>query len=210
MTSLDDLFVSQLRDLYSAEKQLTSALPKIARDVENEDLREAIEEHLRQTRGHVDRLDRAFDMLGESSRGPKCKGMEGLLEEGEEHISEADGATRDAVIIASAQRVEHYEIAGYGTAATYATMLGRNDVAKLLGQTLEEEKATDRKLTTLAERHINAESAGAEPSEARGVRTSGRAGTVSDRGRTGNSRSRNRSGAGRGQSRARRTTGRRR
>jgi ferritin-like metal-binding protein YciE len=192
MISLQDLFVTELRDLYSAEKQLTLALPKMVRAAESDDLRAALEDHLQQTHDHVGRLERAFDILGESSRGPRCKGMEGLIEEGQEHVSEAEGPTRDAVVIASAQKVEHYEICGYGTVATYASLLGRNDIAKLLGQTLDEEKVADKTLTALAESHINQESLREGPSEARSGRRTPPA-TVADRGRGGNRRSGRRS-----------------
>lgn len=158
LESLRDLFVEQLQDLYSAENQIIDALPKMADKANSSQLRNAFNEHLEQTRGQVRRLDTIFDQIsGVDREGQKCKGMKGLVEEGEEIIKDAkDPDTRDAGMIAAAQRVEHYEIAGYGTARTYAQLLGRNEWASLLQQTLDEEKETDRKLSQLAER-INIE-----------------------------------------------------
>ena len=155
--TLQELYVEELRDLYSAENQLIKALPKMAKAAESEELRNGFEEHLEQTRGHVSRLEQIFKNLGESPKGKKCKGMEGLISEGGEMISEHDESdVRDAGLISAAQRVEHYEIAGYGCVKTYASLLGDNQAAKLLDQTLEEEKETDQKLTQLAEQ-INVE-----------------------------------------------------
>jgi ferritin-like metal-binding protein YciE len=150
--SLRKLYVEELKDLYSAEKQILQALPKMVKKASNPQLKAGFQEHLRQTEEQVTRLDRIFEGLGKSSRGKKCKGMEGLLEEGKEVMQEdMDEETRDAALIAAAQRVEHYEIAGYGTVRTYAQLLGENEAVRLLQQTLDEEGATDKKLTALAE-----------------------------------------------------------
>ena len=156
--SLQKLYVEELKDIYSAEKQILQALPKMAKKATNEQLRAAFQEHLEQTRGQVERLDRIFERLGKSSRGKKCKGMEGLLEEGKEVLEEdMDDEVRDAAMIAAAQRVEHYEIAAYGTVRTYAELLGEKGDAKLLQQTLNEEGDTDKKLSQLAESTVNLE-----------------------------------------------------
>jgi len=150
--SLRELYIDELRDLYSAETQLTKALPKMAKASSNSELREAFEEHLRQTSEQVSRLEEIFDMLGEKPTGKKCLGMEGLVKEGAETMREEyEGAVMDASIIGAAQRVEHYEIAGYGTAREFAQILGEDEHVSLLEQTLEEEKQTDQKLTQLAE-----------------------------------------------------------
>ena len=156
MESLKDLYVEQLRDLYSAETQILKALPMMAERAENPELKAAFQEHERATQEHVKRLDGIFDGLGEKSGGHHCKGMEGLLKEGQEMIKEkGDAATRDAGLIAAAQRVEHYEIAGYGCVRTYAKRLGMSDHERTLQQTLDEEGDTDHRLTALAERIIN-------------------------------------------------------
>jgi len=150
--SLRKLYVEELKDLYSAEKQILQALPSMVKKASNPQLKAGFEEHLRQTEEQVRRLDRIFEALGKSGRGKKCKGMEGLLEEGKEVMQEdMDEETRDAALIAAAQRVEHYEIAGYGTVRTYAQLLGEDAAVRLLQQTLDEEGATDKKLTALAE-----------------------------------------------------------
>lgn len=155
--SLRKLYVEELKDLYSAEKQILQALPRMAKKAKNPQLKAGFEEHVRQTEEHVARLDQIFEGLGKSPRGKKCKGMEGLLEEGKEVMQEdMDDETRDAALIAAAQRVEHYEMAGYGTVRTYANLLGEREAAKLLQQTLDEEGLTDKKLTQLAE-SINVE-----------------------------------------------------
>jgi ferritin-like metal-binding protein YciE len=152
LESLDDLFVEQLRDLYDAEKQLIKALPKMAEAANSDELREGFEEHLEQTKGHAQRLETIFESLGEKAKGKKCRGMEGLIKEGSETLDEDMNAdVKDAAIIAAAQRVEHYEIAGYGTARTFASLLGQQEAVSLLEQTLEEEKQTDARLTELAE-----------------------------------------------------------
>jgi ferritin-like metal-binding protein YciE len=157
MESLKDLYVHELNDLHSAEQQIIEALPKMAGKASNPELRRAFEEHLQVTKEQVRRLETIFDELGAGPSGQKCRGMEGLIEEGEELLEEedADPATRDAGLIAAAQRVEHYEIAGYGCARTYAARLGFDRAAQLLQQTLDEEGMTDERLTALAERVIN-------------------------------------------------------
>lgn len=156
--SLRKLYVDELKDLYSAEKQILQALPKMAKKAKNEQLKKGFETHLEETRVQVERLDQIFELLGKSPRGKKCKGMEGLLEEGKEMMQEdMEPEVMDAALIASAQKVEHYEISGYGTVRTYAQLLGENQHVKLLQQTLEEEGNTDKKLTQLAESTINIE-----------------------------------------------------
>ena len=148
--NLQELFVEELRDVYDAEKQITKALPKMAKAVESDELRAAFEEHLDITRMQVNRLEEVFKSLGLAARGKTCDGMKGLLEEGQSHMEELDGSTLDAALIGAAQRVEHYEIAAYGTLATWADLLGYQDAKDLLGQTLEEEKEADEKLTGIA------------------------------------------------------------
>jgi len=156
--SMDDLFLEEIKDLYDAEKQLVKALPKMAKAADSEELRQGFQEHLDQTKGHVDRLEKVFDMMGKKASGKKCEAMQGLIEEGSEVIDEIDASPlRDAALIAAAQKVEHYEIAAYGSCRTFAEVLGRSDAAELLEQTLEEEKSTDEKLTELAEGMINEE-----------------------------------------------------
>ena len=163
--SLRELYIEELKDLYSAENQLLKAIPKMAKASESDELRKGFEQHLEQTRGHVGRLEKIFNNLGESPKGKKCKGMEGLITEGGEMIEEHDESEmRDAGLISAAQRVEHYEIAGYGCVKTYATLLGEDEAAALLGQTLQEEKDTDQKLTQLAEQ-INVEAASEDSEE---------------------------------------------
>jgi ferritin-like metal-binding protein YciE len=155
-----DLYLEQLRDLYSAENQLTKALPKMAKAATNEDLKNGFTEHLEQTRGHIQRLEQIFQALNEKPTGTKCKAMEGLVAEGSEMIeSDFEGAVKDAGLIAAAQRVEHYEISAYGTAKTFAEVLGDTEAISLLNETEEEERETDEKLTQLAS-EINAEANG--------------------------------------------------
>lgn len=152
MKNLEELYVDQLKDLYSAEKQLVQALPKMAKAANTPELRQAFNEHLEQTHEHVNRLEQIFSRLGSSPGRKKCKGMEGLIEEGQEAIKlEGDMRVKDAALIAAAQRVEHYEIAGYGTVRTFAEHLGFHEDRALLQQTLDEEGDTDKKLTSLAE-----------------------------------------------------------
>jgi len=149
--TLQECLVEQLRDLYDAEKQLTKALPKMAKAAESEDLKEAIQTHLEETQGQVSRLEQVFQELGMAAKGKPCKAMKGLIEEGSEVISENDkGAVRDIGIIAAAQRVEHYEIAAYGTVRTLAEHMENDRVAELLQETEDEEKAADSKLTEVA------------------------------------------------------------
>src|SRR5579863_5615157 len=155
--SLKELYVEELKDLFSAENQLTKALPKMAKAASSDELRQGFEEHLQQTQGHVERLQQIFEMLGEKGSGKKCLGMEGLVKEGAEIMGEDfEDAMMDAALISAAQRVEHYEIAGYGTVIAYAELLGEEEQASLLKETLEEEKKTDEKLTELAQ-EINAQ-----------------------------------------------------
>lgn len=156
--TMEDLLHDELKDLYDAEKQLVKALPKMAKASTSEQLRNGFLEHLEQTRGHVTRLEQAFEKLGHKIAGKKCQAMEGLIEEGEELAGEVQqGPVLDAGLISAAQRVEHYEMAGYGSARTFANTLGHKDVARLLEQTLNEEKETDQKLTKIAEGMVNEE-----------------------------------------------------
>lgn len=176
-SALKELYIDELRDIYNAENQLTKALPKMAKAANSDELRAGFEEHLEQTKGHVDRLEQIFKELGEKPTGKKCKGMEGLVAEGKEMIDEQEGDVLDAGLISAAQRVEHYEIAAYGCVRTYANLLGEDDAAELLEQTLKEEKETDQKLTKLAEKiNVEAEGAGNEEEEGgEGPRGKGRA-----------------------------------
>ena len=154
---LRELYVDQLKDLYNAENQLVKALPKMAKASSSEELREGFEEHLEQTKGHVQRLEQIFRMLNENPKGKRCRGMESLVEEGSELMQEDfEDILLDAALIGAAQRVEHYEIAAYGTVRAFAEELGESEHASLLEETLEEEKETDEKLTELA-KQINAE-----------------------------------------------------
>jgi ferritin-like metal-binding protein YciE len=158
---LKQLYIDELKDLHNAESQLVKALPKMAKAASSEELRSGFEEHLEQTKGHVQRLEQIFEMLGESPKGKKCKGMEGLIEEGSEMIEEDfEGAVKDAGLIGAAQRVEHYEIAAYGTAKALAQTLSEEEHVELLEQTLQEEKETDEKLTQLSE-EINSQATSA-------------------------------------------------
>jgi ferritin-like metal-binding protein YciE len=156
LESLDNLFLNELKDVYNAEKQILKALPRMAKAASSDALRDAFTKHLRETEGQVRRLEQIFKSLDQAPRGKKCKGMEGLLEEGKE-IMEEEGAPEviDAALIAAAQRVEHYEMAAYGCLRTYAQLLGHEDAAELLQQTLSEEEAADAKLTALGEGGIN-------------------------------------------------------
>jgi ferritin-like metal-binding protein YciE len=188
LESLSDLLQDELKDIYDAEKQLTKALPKLAKKATSEELRQAFEEHLQQTEQHIERLEQAFEQLELPARGKPCEGMKGLIREGQEMIGEAgDDATRDALMIASAQKVEHYEIASYGSARTWANLLGKTEVASLLEETLEEEKETDKRLTSIAESIVN-------PEAAHGGRGEEEETEMTGRGRS----SRSRSHAGRG------------
>lgn len=152
MNRLSDLYVDQLKDLYSAEKQLVQALPKMAKAATSEELKAGFQQHLEETKTHVSRLEQIFAAIGSSPGRKKCAAMEGLIQEGQEAIElQGDPVVRDAALIAAAQRVEHYEIAAYGTVRTFANHLGFNDQSSLLQMTLDEEGTTDKKLTALAE-----------------------------------------------------------
>ncbi|MGE5360707.1 MAG: ferritin-like domain-containing protein [Bacteroidales bacterium] len=202
--SLEPLMIDELRDILDAEKQVTKALPKMAKAASSEKLKAAFQEHLRQTSGQIERLNQVFEELGERARGKKCEAMQGLIAEGQKMAAEIDaGPTRDALLIAAAQKVEHYEIAAYGTARTFANQLGHSRAASLLEETLEEEKATDEKLTGIAESTANPRAAGnSEQGQGEGRRRSGgaarsgysnaedRGGRSTRRTRSGNSRSR--------------------
>ena len=161
MDTLSELLQDELKDIYDAENRLTKAIPKLAKKATNEDLRAALQEHLQETEEHVSRLEQAFQQLGEKPKAKPCPGMKGIIDEGNEHVSEDydDDDLRDAVIIGSAQRVEHYEMAAYGTAIAHARLLQQDDIVSLLEQTLEEEKAADAKLTEIAESVVNLEAA---------------------------------------------------
>jgi len=188
LESLDDLLQDELKDIYDAEKQITKALPKMAKKASSEELRQAFEEHLRQTEQQIERLEQVFEQLEIPARGKPCEGMKGIIREGQDMISDAeDDATRDALMIAAAQKVEHYEIASYGSARTWATMLGKNEVASLLEETLEEEKETDQKLTGIAESMVNQEAARGEGQEDEDEESSSR-GRTAARGRSSVSR----------------------
>ena len=159
--SLKELLVAELRDLYDAEQRLTKAIPQLAKAAANAELIGALDKHLGETRAHVIRLEQAFASLGEKPKAETCDGMKGLISEGDKHAGEDydDPSLRDAAIIGSAQRVEHYEIAGYGTAIAHARLLGEDEVVKLLEATVAEEKAADRALTDIAEGVVNLEAA---------------------------------------------------
>lgn len=162
LETLQDLYVEELRDLYSAETQIIEALPKMVEAASHQQLKDAFNTHLQETKGQVQRLEQIFTALGKEPGGVTCNGMKGVLKEGEEMIkTRADEAVRDAGLISAAQRVEHYEMAGYGTARTYAKLLGRSEDQQLLQATLDEEGDTDHKLTKLAESSINADAADA-------------------------------------------------
>jgi ferritin-like metal-binding protein YciE len=158
--TLHDAFIDELRDTYDAERQLTKALPKLAKAATSDQLRKAFESHLEETRGHVDRLERVFEVLDEKVRGKHCDGIAGIIEEGSAIMDEEfDEATMDACLIAAGQRAEHYEMAAYGTLVAWARAMKHDEVADLLQQTLDEEKAADEKLSSLAEGGINQEAA---------------------------------------------------
>jgi len=203
LNELRDLYVHELRDLYNAEKQITKALPKMIKAANHDELRSAFEEHLEVTREQMSRLEQIFEAMGERSAGPKCKGMEGLIEENKEMMEEdAEPSVCDAALIVGAQKVEHYEIAGYGSVRTFAEMLGETQAVRMLERTLQEEEETDRRLTEIA-KMINeeAQDSGAqeEDEEDEDVNVDmparGRASTAS-RGGSSRSRSGSRTGAG--------------
>jgi ferritin-like metal-binding protein YciE len=149
--TVEKLFVNELKDLYSAEKQITRALPKMAKAATSEELRNAFETHLRETEGQIERLDRIFEIVGKTASGKTCEGIKGIIKEGSSTMGETQkGGIRDAAMISAAQRVEHYEMAAYGTVRTMAEMMGQKEIANLLQQTLNEEGNTDHKLTQIA------------------------------------------------------------
>jgi ferritin-like metal-binding protein YciE len=151
--TIEKLFIEELKDLYSAENQITQALPKMAKAATSNDLKKAFESHLRETEGQIERLVEICNILGTSPKGKSCEGMKGVLSEGSSMLHEiGEGDVRDAALISAAQRVEHYEMAAYGTVRTYAELLGQPQVVKLLDETLEEEKAADQKLTSIAQK----------------------------------------------------------
>ena len=208
--SLQELFVEELRDAYDGEARLTKALPKMARAAEHPELRTAFTDHLKETQQHIARLEQVFRTVGEKPRGKKCDGIIGIVEEGKSAMEELDGAVLDAALIAGGQRAEHYEIAAYGTLAYFADLLGNDRAKELLGQTLDEEKAADRKLNEIATSRVNCDAlmaAGMEDEEedVEEMTTSSRSATAHN----GSSRA---SGAGRKRSsggRARKTSRRR-
>jgi len=160
ITTLEDLLTDELKDLYSAENQIVKALPKMAEAADSDDLREAFEAHLEQTYHHIQRIEQICDQLNVKPKGKKCMGMEGVLDEGKEVLDmDMEPDLMDAAMIGAAQRVEHYEIAAYGTARAHARQLGFTNVADLLNQTLEEEKQTDQRLTELAKTRVNVQAA---------------------------------------------------
>jgi ferritin-like metal-binding protein YciE len=166
LESLNDLLQDELKDIYDAEKQLTRALPKLIKKATAPELKEALEAHLEETQEHMQRLEQAFEQMGLPARGKKCEGMQHLIGEGSDMIGEAENdATRDAIIIAAAQKCEHYEIASYGTICTWAGIVGKPDVADLLQPTLDEEKQADQKLTAIAESFVNERAAAEDDDE---------------------------------------------
>jgi ferritin-like metal-binding protein YciE len=166
--TLHDAFIEELRDAYDAEKQLTKALPKLAKAASNPKLREAFERHLEETQGHVQRLEQVFETLDERAKGKHCEGIAGIIEEGKAIMEESfEGSAMDACLIAAGQRAEHYEMAAYGTMVAWAQAMGHDQAARLLQQTLDEEKAADQKLSTLAEGGINQSAADAAHPEGR-------------------------------------------
>ena len=166
--NMDDLFLAEIEDLYDCEKRLTKALPKMAKAATAPELKKAFESHLQETLGHVDRLEKVFSEIGKKPKAVPCEAIKGLIEEGEEMIENTDASpVRDAGIIAAANRVEHYEIAAYGSARTFAQTLGLDGAASLLEQTLEEEKKADKKLTQIAESMVNDEALRSAPASRR-------------------------------------------
>ena len=167
VNSLKELYLEELKDTYDAEKQIVKALPKMVKAASTPELQKAFEAHLEQTKGHVQRLEQIFQGLGEEPKAKKCDGMRGILEEGEEVVSEgSEGPVRDAGLIAGAQRVEHYEMAVYGSLKTWARQLNDEQAARLLEETLNEEKKADQKLTQIAESSVNTEAAAAASARA--------------------------------------------
>jgi len=163
----EELFVDELKDIYSAEKQAVKAFPRLTKAVQSDELKQAMQEHLEQTKGQIERLDRIFEILDKRSSGKTCQGMKGLVEEAQSQVEEIEkGPVLDCAMIGALQRIEHYEIAAYGTAATLAEAMGQDEVKELLGETLEEEKETDERLTQVAQ-SVNSEAIG-EGSEEEG------------------------------------------
>ena len=158
-SSLEEFFIDELKDIYWAEKHLTKVLPKMEKAATSEDLKQAINDHLSQTEGHVSRLENIFEMLGKKAQAKKCEAMEGITTEGENIVEETDDntLTRDVGIIMAAQKVEHYEISTYGSLVQIAKTLGKNNIADILAETLDEEKKADVLLTEIAEGHVHAE-----------------------------------------------------
>src|SRR5918911_2549403 len=197
LETLQDLYVDELKDLYSAENQILKALPRMIKAASHPELKQAFETHLRQTEGQVRRLEQIFEELGASPRGKKCVGMEGLIEEAKELLSEKpEPDVLDAGLISKAQHVEHYEMAGYGTVRTYARILGMERQAQLLQETLDEEGETDKLLTQLAETGINVEAASEEAGAFGSDREAPRA--AATEGARGGSKTASKRGAGRG------------
>jgi len=167
--TMEDLFLDEIRDLYDAEKQLTKALPKMAKAATSDQLKQAIQNHLAETENHVSRLEQVFEIIEQKATGKKCAAMAGLVKEGQEVVSSTDDSSvRDAGIIAAAQKVEHYEMSGYGSARTFAQMLGHDEAVSLLEATLKEEKAADKKLNDIAETQVNEDAMSAEGGETSG------------------------------------------
>ncbi len=165
VTTAQELFIDELKDIYSAEKQAVRAYPRIAKVVQSEELKQALQEHLEQTKQHVERLDRAFEILEKRASGKTCEGMKGLLDEANAHVEEIEkGPVLDAALIGALQRVEHYEIAAYGTVATLAEAMGQEELHELLAETLQEEKDTDEKLTEVS-KSVNSEALEGEEQE---------------------------------------------
>jgi ferritin-like metal-binding protein YciE len=172
--TMEELFLDEIRDLYDAEKQLTKALPKMAKAAVSDELRDAFQRHLAETENQVQRLESIFEALGEKATGKKCAAMAGLIKEGDEMASgTGETPVRDAGLIAAAQKVEHYEISGYGSARTHAELLGNDEAVSLIDETLQEEKNADEKLNDLAQNTINEEAAGSSGANA-GARNAGR------------------------------------
>jgi ferritin-like metal-binding protein YciE len=209
--SLNELFVEELRDMYDGENRLTKALPKMAKAAGHPELQAAFTSHLKETQGQIRRLEQVFRAVGEKPRGKKCEGIIGIVEEGNEAMEELDGAVLDAALIAGAQKVEHYEIASYGTLAYFAGLLGNDQAKNLLGETLNEEKAADRKLNDIAKSKVNRDAltaAGMDEEEEEGMWTAGprtiamdRATRTGRRRKSGGRAARSRSSSSRGRKR---------
>jgi ferritin-like metal-binding protein YciE len=210
--SLQELFLEELRDMYDGEKRLTKALPKLAKAATSSALQQAFTNHLRETQGQVNRLEQVFEAMGERARGKKCDGIMGIVEESNTAIQELDkGPVLDAALIAGAQKVEHYEIASYGTLAYFAEILGQDDAKELLGETLDEEKAADEKLSTIAKSKVNREALTASESDSEDMDESESGGMWSGmrRGAAAIGLAQDRGSASRSSSRSSRSSGRR-